>query len=70
MTLTALFLSAATIVGSGFTLAIQPWQTYLFFLAISFVAIMINIFGYPILDKWNQGARESSISGRSSLFRS
>lgn len=55
----ALFLSAATVVGSNFTLVIQPWQTYLFFLAISTVAIMINIFGYRILDRWNEGACEA-----------
>lgn len=55
----ALFLSAATVVGSNFTLAIQPWQTYLFFLLISTIAIVLNIFGYRILGKWNEGARTS-----------
>lgn len=55
----ALFLSAATVVGSDFTLAIQPWQTYLFFLLISTIAIVLNIFGYRILGKWNEGARKS-----------
>lgn len=54
----ALLLSAAAVVGSGFTLVIQPWMTYLLFLAISVFAILINIFGYRILGRWNEGARE------------
>lgn len=56
----AQFLSAATVVGSNFTLAIQPWQTYLFFLAISSFAILLNVFGYRILGQWNRGACMSS----------
>jgi amino acid transporter len=54
----ALMLSAAAVAGSGFTFAIQPWMTYLFFLAISLFAILLNIFGYRILGRWNEGARK------------
>lgn len=55
-----LFLSAATVVGSNFTITVQAWQGYLFFVLISTIAILVNIFGYRILGKWNEGARTST----------
>ena len=29
------------------------------FVAVSIVGVFLNIFAYPILNRWNEGARES-----------
>jgi hypothetical protein len=56
LTTKALFISAAVVAGSNYTVVLTSWHTYLYFLAISFFAIGLNIFGYRFLGKWNEGA--------------
>jgi choline transport protein len=56
LTTEALFISAAVVAGSNYTVVLTSWHTYLYFLAISFFAIGLNIFGYRFLGKWNEGA--------------
>ena len=38
-------------------MVLTQWDTYMYFLAISFFAIGLNIFGYRILGQWNEAAR-------------
>ncbi|KAF5631622.1 HNM1-choline permease [Fusarium tjaetaba] len=52
----ARFLAAAAVVGSGGSYEITQWSTYLMFVAVSIVGVFLNIFGYPILNRWNEGA--------------
>ena len=52
----AQFIAAAVVVGSNYTMVLTQWHTYLYFLAISFFAIGLNIFGYRFLGRWNEGA--------------
>ncbi|KAE9572125.1 Choline transport protein [Colletotrichum fructicola] len=52
----ARFLAAAAVVGSGGTYQITQWSTYLMFVAVSIIGVLLNIFGYPILNRWNEGA--------------
>ncbi|KAK1573526.1 amino acid permease [Colletotrichum navitas] len=52
----ARFLAAAAVAGSGGTYQITQWSTYLIFVAISMVGVFLNIFCYPILNRWNEGA--------------
>jgi choline transport protein len=56
LTTKALFISAAVVAGSNYTVVLTSWYTYLYFLAISFFAVGLNIFGYRFLGKWNEGA--------------
>lgn len=44
--------------GSKGTYEITKWGTYLMFVAVSIIGVFLNIFGYPILNRWNEGARE------------
>ncbi|GAB7327454.1 hypothetical protein MBLNU13_g11338t1 [Cladosporium sp. NU13] len=48
--------------GSNFTMVLAQWHTYMYFLAISFFAIGLNIFGYRFLGRWNEGALFWSIT--------
>ncbi|KAF9768445.1 hypothetical protein IL306_014265 [Fusarium sp. DS 682] len=50
------FLAAAAVVGSGGSYEITQWSTYLMFVAVSIVGVFLNIFAYPILNRWNEGA--------------
>ncbi|KAH7178592.1 amino acid permease [Fusarium sp. MPI-SDFR-AT-0072] len=52
----ARFLAAAAVVGSGGSYEITQWGTYLMFVAVSIVGVFLNIFAYPILNRWNEGA--------------
>ncbi|KAH6897454.1 amino acid permease [Thelonectria olida] len=52
----ARFLAAAAVVGSGGSYQITQWSTYLMFVAVSIVGVFLNIFAYPILNRWNEGA--------------
>ncbi|EGU81774.1 hypothetical protein FOXB_07729 [Fusarium oxysporum f. sp. conglutinans Fo5176] len=52
----ARFLAAAAVVGSGGRYEITQWGTYLMFVAVSIVGVFLNIFAYPILNRWNEGA--------------
>ncbi|KAK0391460.1 hypothetical protein NLU13_0961 [Sarocladium strictum] len=52
----ARFLAAAAVAGSGGTYEITKWGTYLMFVAVSIVGVFLNIFAYPILNRWNEGA--------------
>ncbi|KAL0937196.1 choline transport protein (amino acid permease) [Colletotrichum truncatum] len=52
----ARFLAAAAVAGSGGTYEITKWSTYLMFVAVSIIGVFLNIFGYPILNRWNEGA--------------
>ncbi|KAF4946103.1 hypothetical protein FSARC_14273 [Fusarium sarcochroum] len=52
----ARFLAAAAVAGSGGTYEITQWGTYLMFVAVSIVGVFLNIFAYPILNRWNEGA--------------
>ncbi|KAF9875142.1 amino acid permease [Colletotrichum karsti] len=52
----ARFLAAAAVAGSGGTYQITQWSTYLMFVAVSIIGVFLNIFGYPILNRWNEGA--------------
>jgi hypothetical protein len=54
--LKAQFIAAAVVAGSNFTIVLTQWHTYMYFLAISFFAIGLNIFGYRFLGRWNEGA--------------
>jgi choline transport protein len=56
----ARFLAAAAVVGSAGSYQITQWSTYLMFVGVSIIGVFLNIFGYPILNRWNEGARESS----------
>jgi membrane protein YdbS with pleckstrin-like domain len=55
----ARFLAAAAVAGSGGTYEITQWGTYLMFVAVSIVGVFLNIFAYPILNRWNEGACKS-----------
>ncbi|KAG5662434.1 hypothetical protein KAF25_004852 [Fusarium avenaceum] len=52
----ARFLAAAAVVGSGYNYEITQWSTYLMFVAVSIIGVFLNIFAYPILNRWNEGA--------------
>ncbi|KAM0693232.1 hypothetical protein Q7P36_006485 [Cladosporium allicinum] len=52
----AQFIAAAVVAGSNNAVQLTAWHTYMYFLAISFFAIGLNIFGYRFLGKWNEGA--------------
>jgi len=52
----AQFVAAAVVAGSNNSVQLTAWHTYMYFLAISFFAIGLNIFGYRFLGKWNEGA--------------
>ncbi|KAF5013790.1 hypothetical protein FDECE_208 [Fusarium decemcellulare] len=52
----ARFLAAAAVAGSGGTYEITQWSTYLMFVAVSIIGVFLNIFAYPILNRWNEGA--------------
>ncbi|RKK21206.1 hypothetical protein BFJ66_g12495 [Fusarium oxysporum f. sp. cepae] len=52
----ARFLAAAAVVGSGGSYELTQWGTYLMFVAVSIVGVFLNIFAYPILNRWNEGA--------------
>ncbi|OLN90181.1 Choline transport protein 8 [Colletotrichum chlorophyti] len=52
----ARFLAAAAVVGSGGAYEITQWSTYLMFVAVSVIGVFLNIFAYPILNRWNEGA--------------
>lgn len=54
----AQFIAAAVVAGSNNAVQLTAWHTYMYFLAISFFAIGLNIFGYRFLGKWNEGACE------------
>jgi len=54
----AQFIAAAVVAGSNYSVQLTAWHTYMYFLAISFFAVGLNIFGYRFLGKWNEGARE------------
>jgi hypothetical protein len=56
----AQFIAAAVVAGSNFTMVLTQWHTYMYFLAISFFAIGLNIFGYRFLGRWNEGACASA----------
>ncbi|KAH7317000.1 amino acid permease [Stachybotrys elegans] len=57
----ARFLAAAVVMGSAGAYQITQWSTYLMFIAISIIGVFLNIFGYPILNRWNEGALYWSI---------
>lgn len=59
----AQFLSAAIVVGSGGSYEITPWRTYLIFCGVSTFTILLNIYGYHILGRWNEGALLWSVLG-------
>jgi choline transport protein len=42
--------------GSGGTHEITKWSTYLMFVAVSIIGVFLNIYGYPILNRWNEAA--------------
>lgn len=52
----ARFLVAAAVVGSGGSYQITQWSTYLMFVAVSIIGVLLNIFAYPIQNRWNEGA--------------
>ncbi|WYZ36003.1 hypothetical protein EsH8_X_000650 [Colletotrichum jinshuiense] len=52
----ARFLAAAAVAGSGGSYEITKWSTYLMFVAVSIIGVFLNIFAYPILNRWNEGA--------------
>ncbi|KAM0431405.1 hypothetical protein ACHAPT_005382 [Fusarium lateritium] len=58
----ARFLAAAAVTGSGGTYEITQWGTYLMFVAVSIIGVLLNIFAYPILNRWNEGALYWSIT--------
>ncbi|KAK5281076.1 hypothetical protein LTR99_002728 [Exophiala xenobiotica] len=58
----AQFISAAAVVGSNGAYVITPWKTYCIFLAVSAFAVALNIFGYRILNRWNEFALFWSIT--------
>ncbi|KIW46489.1 uncharacterized protein PV06_02158 [Exophiala oligosperma] len=52
----AQFFSAAIQVGSGGHYEITEWRTYLIFVAVSLFGVLLNVFGYHLLGRWNEGA--------------
>lgn len=54
----AQFVSAAAVIGSADEYEIEPWKTYLIFLAILTFTTGANIWGNKILGRWNDAARE------------
>jgi choline transport protein len=58
LTYPARFLAAAVVMATAGDYQISQWSTYLMFIAISIVGVFLNIFGYPILNRWNEGARK------------
>ncbi|KAJ0326834.1 hypothetical protein COL5a_006381 [Colletotrichum fioriniae] len=52
----ARFLAAAAVAASGGSYEITQWSTYLMFVAVSIIGVFLNIFAYPILNRWNEGA--------------
>lgn len=54
----ARFLAAAIVAGSHYTYEITTWGTYLMFVAISIIGVFLNLFAYPILNRWNEAARK------------
>ncbi|KIX04840.1 uncharacterized protein Z518_05711 [Rhinocladiella mackenziei CBS 650.93] len=59
----AQFISAAAVVGSDGAYEITPWKTYLIFLGVSTFTVLLNIFGYRILNRWNEFALFWSVLG-------
>ncbi|KEF58804.1 uncharacterized protein A1O9_03647 [Exophiala aquamarina CBS 119918] len=59
----AQFISAAAVIGSDGAYVITAWKTYLIFLVVSTFTILLNIFGYRILNRWNEFALFWSITG-------
>ncbi|KAK5047323.1 hypothetical protein LTR84_006845 [Exophiala bonariae] len=59
----AQFISAAAVIGSDGAYVITPWKTYLIFLVVSTFTILLNIFGYRILNRWNEFALFWSVIG-------
>ncbi|KAJ9495423.1 hypothetical protein H2202_009210 [Exophiala xenobiotica] len=59
---TEAFFAAAAVVGSNGAYVITPWKTYCIFLAVSAFAVALNIFGYRILNRWNEFALFWSIT--------
>ena len=57
--LAAQFISAAINVGTDGAYEITAWRTYLIFLGVSAFTVLLNIYGYHLLGKWNEGARKS-----------
>jgi choline transport protein len=65
----AQFIAAAVVAASNFTMVLTQWHTYMYFLAISFFAIGLNIFGYRFLGRWNEGACASApMCSRTDVF--
>ncbi|KAH7161493.1 amino acid permease [Dactylonectria macrodidyma] len=58
----ARFLVAAAVVGSGGAYQITQWSTYLMFVAVSLIGVLLNIFAYPIQNRWNECALYWSIT--------
>lgn len=54
----AQFVSAAAVIASNGMYEIEPWKTYLIFLAILTFTTGANIFGNKILGRWNDAACE------------
>lgn len=44
--------------GSGGHYEITEWRTYLIFVAVSLFGVLLNVFGYHLLGRWNEGACE------------
>lgn len=57
----AQFISAAAVVGSNGAYEVAAWKTYLIFLAVFTFAILLNIYGYRILNRWNEFARKKLV---------
>ncbi|CAH0036714.1 unnamed protein product [Clonostachys rhizophaga] len=58
----ARFLAAAAVAGSHYTYEITKWGTYLMFVAVSIIGVLLNLFAYPILNRWNEGALYWSVT--------
>ncbi|KAF2797977.1 amino acid transporter [Melanomma pulvis-pyrius CBS 109.77] len=52
----AQFFSAAAVIGSNGSYEIQPWKTYLIFVAILTYGTIVSLFGNRILGRYNDGA--------------
>jgi choline transport protein len=69
LTSEAQFIAAAVVAGSNYTMVLTQWHTYMYFLAISFFAIGLNIFGYRFLGRWNEGACASGYDSLTTVDR-
>lgn len=58
----AQFFSAAAVIGSNGSYEIQPWKTYLIFVAILTYGTLVSLFGNRILGRYNDGARKYNSS--------